>query len=314
MIRSITLISLQIIALIQIAYSQGIIQSKKNMKTFYTSETARQEILQLYDKKLQELNIEHESLFVETSFGKTHILVTGNTNNPPLILVHGSNGCAPIALETYPNLSKKYRVYAVDVLAQPNKSAETRLSMKDLSYGKWMHEIIAQLQLKEVTMAGFSFGGLIILKTIELNEAPIQQVLLAAPVYIVNGNPLKALFKVFIPMKRFMKTEKLPYLEKFLNNLFSTRDEFAVNYLSKVLVHFDLDFTPLPVISKDAAQQIKTPIYLIAAEQDILFPGKKMKKRAEKIFPSLKKVVLLKNSKHVQNRTDNKLIESLLLE
>ena len=38
-----------------------------------------------------------------------------------------------------------------------------------------------------------------------------------------------------------------------------------------------------------------------------------MIKRASKIFPSLKKTILLENSKHVQNRTDNAKIESLIL-
>jgi len=42
----------------------------------------------------------------------------------------------PVALQTYPNLSRKFRVCAVDVIAQPNKSGETRRSMKDEYYVK----------------------------------------------------------------------------------------------------------------------------------------------------------------------------------
>lgn len=106
------------------------------MQSLFKTESGKREILSLYDEKLNELNIDSEYLKVDTSFGETNIIVTGATSNPPIIIVHGSNGCAPIALETYPNLSKAFRVYAVDVLAQPNKSAETRLNMKDDSYGK----------------------------------------------------------------------------------------------------------------------------------------------------------------------------------
>ena len=106
------------------------------MKTLFKTELGKQAILDLYDEKLKELNIAYKYLKVNTSFGDTNVIATGNPSNPPIILVHGSNGCAPIALETYSNLHKMYRVYAVDVLAQPNKSAETRMSMKDDSYGK----------------------------------------------------------------------------------------------------------------------------------------------------------------------------------
>ncbi len=284
------------------------------MTSLFKTEKGKAEILSLYDQKLDELNIEFEYLKIDSTFGETNIIATGKSSNPPIILVHGSNGCAPIALETYPNLSKNFRVYAIDVLAQPNKSAETRLNMKDDSYGKWINEIIDSLKIENVIMAGFSFGGLVILKTLEFDESKIKEVYLSAPAYIVNGNPLKALFKIFIPMKRFMKTEKVKYVEKFLSEVFTERDEFAVKYLSKVFLHFKMDFTPVPIINKIKAKSIKTPITIFAGKNDILFPGNKMIKRAIKIFPTLKTIKLIEDSKHVQNKIQNELIEKNILE
>ncbi|OJJ17011.1 alpha/beta hydrolase [marine bacterium AO1-C] len=283
------------------------------MTSLFKSISGKDEIIALYDQKLEELNIAHESIYVDTSFGKTHLIVTGDSSNPPLILVHGSNGCAPIALECYPNLRSKYQVFAIDVLAQPNKSAETRLSMKDDTYGEWMNEVINALALDQVVLAGFSFGGLVILKTLAHNEAKIKEAFLASPAYIANGNPLKALFKIFIPMKRYMKTHQMKYIEKFLAVVFTDRDKFAVGFLSKVFLHFDMDFTPVPVISKQQAGKIKTPITLIGAQNDLLFPGAKIIKRAKKLLPSLKQSLLLKDSKHVQNAKGNSIVEELIL-
>jgi pimeloyl-ACP methyl ester carboxylesterase len=284
------------------------------MQSLYKSEFGKNEILNLYNQKLKELEIEYTYKVIDTDFGKTNIIVAGDSTKPPLIIIHGSNGCAPIALETYPTLSKKFQIFAIDVLAQPNKSAETRLSMKDNSYGLWINELINKLELKNVTMAGFSFGGLIILKTLIQNESNIKEVFLSAPAFIVNGNPLIALFKIFIPMKRYIKTQKTKYLEKFLESLFSEKDEFAHNYLSKVFLYFNMDFSLIPVIKKEEALFIKTPITLIVAKNDIIFPGVKMMKRANKIFPSLKNTLLLEDSKHVQNRRDNTKIEKLILQ
>ena len=279
----------------------------------FKSKKGKKEILRLYDKKLESLNLDFEYLTVQTSFGKTNIIASGDPANPPIIIVHGSNGCAPIVLETYANLHKTYRVFAVDVLAQPNKSAETRLSMKDDSYGRWMNQIITSLDKSSVTLAGFSFGGLIILKTLENNESRVKEVYLSAPAYIVNGNPFKAIFNVFIPMKRYMKTKKIKYVERFLSHLFTDRDEFAIEFLSKVFLEFEMDFTPVPVIDAKKAGEITTPITLFAAGNDILFPGNKMIKRATKIFPSLKKSTLLEYSKHVQNKEQNEMIEQEIM-
>jgi len=283
------------------------------MESLFKSELGKKEILALYNEKLNELELEYEYKRVDTDYGKTNIIIVGDSTKPPIIIVHGSNGCAPIALETYPTLHKKFQVFAIDVLAQPNKSAETRLSMKDNSYGLWMNDLINQLELKNVTMAGFSFGGLIILKTLVQNESNIKEVFLSAPAFIVNGNPLIALFKIFIPMKRYIKTQNNKYLDKFLQTLFTERDEFAHKYLSKVFLYFKMDFTPVPIIKKEEAALIHTQITIIAAKKDIMFPGVKMIKRANKIFPSLKNTVLLENSKHVQNRADNSKIEKLIL-
>ena len=282
------------------------------MLSLFKSAAGKDEILSLYDKKLSELNIDYQYKIIDTGYGKTNIIVTGVPENPPLMIIHGSNACAPIALETYPNLSTNFQVFAIDVLAQPNKSAETRLSMKDNSYGKWMNEIIEELQINNVVLVGFSFGGLIILKTLMHNEANIKEVFLAAPAYIVNGNPLKALFKVFIPMRRYMMTKKIKFVEQFLSEVFTERDEFAISYLSKVFLHFKMDFTPVPVITKAEAKGITVPIKLIAAKRDLMFPGDKMLRRALKIFSSVK-TVLLEQSKHVQSKADNRKIEALIM-
>ena len=105
------------------------------MESLYKSETGKAEIFNLYDKKLKDLNINYHYKTVETAFGKTNVIITGDASKPPILIVHGSNGCAPIALETYVGLDTHFQVFAVDVLAQPNKSAETRLSMKNDDYG-----------------------------------------------------------------------------------------------------------------------------------------------------------------------------------
>ncbi len=284
------------------------------MDTLYKSKQGKYQILRLYDEKLNGLNLEYKVRNIDTHFGKTSVIIAGDESKPPIIVIHGSNGCAPIALETYYDLKDSFCIYAVDVLAQPNKSAETRLSMKDDSYGRWLNEVIDILTLKNVTLAGFSFGGLVILKTLIHNEQNIKEVFLSSPAYIVNGNPIKALIKFFIPLKRYMRTNKNKYIDQFLKNSFTQKDKFAHKYLSLVFTYFIMDFTPVPIIKKEEALKLKTPITIFAADKDIVFPGTKMIRRANKIFPSLKHTLLLTESKHVQNRKDNSRIAQIIIE
>ncbi len=280
---------------------------------FFKSEEGKEKILSLYNEKLRELNIEYTEKLINTKFGSTNVIRTGNTNSPPLVLIHGTGGCAPLILESFPKLSSKYCVYAVDVLAQPNKSAENRLNMKTLDYGKWLIEVLEKLNLNQVTLVGFSFGGLISLKALEFHQDTIKKAFLLAPVYIVNGNPFLGLFKMFFPLKKFIKTNDQRYIKKVMRALFTEYDDFALKFMSATFQNCHMDFSPLPILSKKDAQKIKTPLTLFVCENDLMFPGKKIIKRAKRMFSSLEKVVLLNNSKHVPNVTDFKIMEEQIL-
>jgi len=52
------------------------------MKSLYKSEPGKKEILKLYNKKLESLNIDYEYQTINTSFGNTNIKVTGAPDNP----------------------------------------------------------------------------------------------------------------------------------------------------------------------------------------------------------------------------------------
>jgi len=281
---------------------------------FFKSKEGKEKILSLYNQKLNKLNIEYSEKLIETKFGVTNVIITGDTKNPPLVLIHGTGGCAPQILDSFPNLASKYCVFAIDVLAQPNKSAGNRLDMKSLDYGKWLIEVVIKLRLKDVTLVGFSFGGFISLKALEFNETPIRRVFLIAPVYIVNGNPLVGLFKMFLPLKKFIKTNNQKYIKKVMAVLFSEYDDFALEFMSTTFQHCNMDFSPLPILSKNDANRIKTPITIFACEKDIMFPGKKMVKRAKRIFSSIEEVVLIEEAKHVPNSKDFKKIEDLIID
>ena len=47
------------------------------MESLFKAKVGKDEILSLYNQKLNELNIDFEYIQVETSFGKTNIIATG---------------------------------------------------------------------------------------------------------------------------------------------------------------------------------------------------------------------------------------------
>jgi len=212
------------------------------MESFFSSPSAKNTIIEMYYNKLDELPMKYEFQKIETSFGITNIIITGEKNNPPLVLIHGSNGCAPIALEAMLGLEINFRVYAIDVIAQPNLSEGLRPNMNDHSYGKWMFEILARLNIQDAIMVGISFGGFITWKTLVIDSRRISKAFLIVPAGIVNGNPLNAMWNVFLPMKLYQWRKNKKYVHQFVKKLFTEPDEFAQYYLAKVFLDFDMDF------------------------------------------------------------------------
>lgn len=282
--------------------------------SLYNSPESKAVVLDLYDQKLNEWPHAYTIKDIDSTFGQTRIIITGDSNKPPLVLVHGSNGCAPVALSVYPNLIKHFCVYAVDVLGQPNRSAEVALPYKGSDYGQWLNDVLKKLNLEQVVLLGFSLGGMIITKALVEDQQRIKSAYLAAPAGIVSGNPLKGIFKLFLPMKKYIKTKKEVYLKQFLDAMFTEEDPFALAFMGAVLPNYKLDFSPIPNLSVKEAQGIQTPISVIGSGQDLIFPGAKMLKRAKKLFPNLQTALLLPTAKHVPNTTDNARIEALIFE
>lgn len=56
------------------------------MKSIYRNEQSKKAVWQLYDSQMDDLKIPYADLFVDTSFGKTHIIQCGNLKGNPLLV------------------------------------------------------------------------------------------------------------------------------------------------------------------------------------------------------------------------------------
>jgi pimeloyl-ACP methyl ester carboxylesterase len=76
----------------------------------YRSEEGFHAITAWYEDVLASFEEPVESVYVDTRFGRTHLLAAGPPDAEPLLLVHGVAGCAPLWRRRFPALSRHYRV------------------------------------------------------------------------------------------------------------------------------------------------------------------------------------------------------------
>ena len=135
------------------------------MKSIYKSEKGKKEILDLYDAQLSRIACPYQDIYVDTSFGKTHLIETGDRQKDPLLVFHGGNATTAYNLLACDFLFRDFHIYAVDIIGHPGKSAETSLSASGYDYGIWAGEVIDALGFDRIRLFGGSFGGGIIAKT-----------------------------------------------------------------------------------------------------------------------------------------------------
>ncbi len=64
--------------------------------SIYKSKAGKEKSLALYDKQLLKLDMPFSDIYVKTSFGKTHIVETGNRAGKPRILRRRDFGKADV--------------------------------------------------------------------------------------------------------------------------------------------------------------------------------------------------------------------------
>ena len=86
------------------------------MKSIYRSEEGKKRILELYDAQLSRLTLPYKDIYVDTSFGRTHLIETGNIDKEPLLVFHGGNATTAYNLLTCDFLFEDFHIYAVDII------------------------------------------------------------------------------------------------------------------------------------------------------------------------------------------------------
>ena len=268
----------------------------------------------LYEEKLASLNLEYQEIDIETKFGRTRIIKTGNPNGKELVFFHGINAGSPLTLEAVKELGEKYTLYMVDTIGQTTKSAETVLNMKDNSYAVWANELLEKLNLSNANIISISYGAFISQKLMIHYPNRIGKCIMVVPSGIVSSYILPSITKLSFPLIQFMITKKDKYLRKFTKAFVPDGDEFMLKMQRIMLLDVKMDYTkPFILKAKDIAH-FEKPVYIITADNDIFFPNEKIQSTAPKIFKNLKNIYVLKNTKHMPHPTTFLEIQSKIIE
>ncbi len=267
--------------------------------SIYKNEAAKNELLALYEAKLTACNISYTDQYVETFAGKTHIIIAGDEKLPPIVLLHGINAGAPLALEAVRDLTTKYRIFAIDIVGQANKSAETRLPIHDNSIGKWLVEVLDALKLGKISFVSVSYGAFVLQKLMIYQPERIEKAIFVVPSGLANGGAWENITKLMFPLMKFHFTKKEADLIRFMDAFYTTKDAHSIAFQKAILLGIKMDYRKPPVLTEKEVANVAAPVYAMVADNDIFFPGDKALERCQQIFAHFKASFVLKNCKHI---------------
>lgn len=150
-----------------------------------------------YDSALKSLDVPFISRYVDTRAGRTHLLELGNSDKPPLILVPGYGGSAPLWHHQFADLIEHHHIFALDIVGMPGRSAPNPLSLLGDDYTQWLADVMDALELPRADMAGVCLGGWIVMRMGIEQPDRVRRAVLLSPVglarfkiYLHSGVPL----------------------------------------------------------------------------------------------------------------------------
>jgi pimeloyl-ACP methyl ester carboxylesterase len=291
----------------------------------YKSQEGLNKIMSWYKKVESEISVEHESIFAKTRFGKTHAIVAGEDHSKSLILIPGVAGCAPLWRHQINELSKHFKVYALDIVGQPGKSEPNPPSVFNDDFVNWLEDVITDLKLKKPHCVGVSTGGTTAMDMAIQKSDLIDKVVMCGPTGLARARlPFHQWFSRAMAKKKdadvlsddltassFSKPRSGKTFGSFDRQLargmalctrFYRVDKSLgiynektsrVNYIKALKVISKFFFS----VDKKKLKTFKNPGLLIFGEFEVLYNPYKISKKINKLIPDLQ-IEIIKDAGH----------------
>ncbi len=251
----------------------------------------------------EKLSVATEDRAIPTSFGRTHALVTGPADAPPLVVLHGALASSAHILPELGSLTSTRRVYAIDVLGQSAWSEDRRLDVGDDSYGRWLVEVCDGLGLDHYDLFGVSWGGFVALRAAKTAPERVSHLVLMVPAGVVANGAWAGFRDAGWPLLTYRMFPSEARLERLMRALFSNVDPDWMAYFGDALQAYRFDMRIPPLAKEGELSAIRCPTLVFGAEDDASFPGRALLSRIRELVPHAE-VELIEGAKHCPPLTE----------
>ncbi|MCC7446944.1 MAG: alpha/beta hydrolase [Anaerolineae bacterium] len=254
----------------------------------------------LYDAALARWPVPCERLTISTRHGDTFVIASGEPTAPPLILLHGAGTNSAIWIGDVGVLSRRYRVYAVDLIGEAGKSAPSRPDWNGPAYAEWLCDVFNALKIEQAALVGISQGAWTALKFATGAPERVTRLVLLTPGGIVPDK-LSFLLRA-IPLSILGRWGAERLSQAIYGN--QPIPDGALDITVTVMSHFKARVGVLPIFTDEELHRLTMPTLLLGGTADVLRDIPKIAARLNKLLPNLTVTIIPQAGHALLNTTD----------
>lgn len=180
----------------------------RNEKTsIYFTPQVQSEMMAIYDAKLSDWPTSYEIRYVDTTYGRVHVILSGPEDAPPVLLLNAGQMAGWSWVANVGTLNKQYRTYAIDTIGEPGKSELSDINHFPQNGTDWsdlLVEITDQLGVEKAFVVGASNGGFLALNYAIHHPERIEKIVLLGAMGLTpstNENIMRIAFSQMFPLQ-----------------------------------------------------------------------------------------------------------------
>lgn len=248
-----------------------------------------------YNKAMDSLNVSYKEEYLDTSFGKTHVLIVGDCSKRPIFTLHGGNGISPLNIRLFLPLLENFSIIAPDVIGMPGKSDPYRsISSKRDEYGLWILEILDVLNIDKISFVTSSYSSSMMFSLAKLAPQRIDKAVLLVPSGITHGRILPMISKMALPFMSYYFKPSVSKLDKIIEVMVSNSDDLWREFFDLMMSSYRMEMRAPKEYKKRDLAKFNSDVLIFASNEDIFFPANKVFAKAKMILKKEPNVFLIK--------------------
>ena len=275
--------------------------------------------MRAYQAVMDEWSVDFQELTIPTSYGQTHVIVSGPADGPPVVLLHALFATAASWYQNVGALSRTFRTYAVDVMGEANKSRPTKPIASLEDFLSWFTELIDVLAIETLYLVGNSYGGFTAAYYAMKLPDRIRKLVLIGPASTIDSmTPF--MFHMFLPKALYQTLPRLPGRKRVMRRSVEwmhgglPRDPLWEPLFHQTMTYGKLINKVFPrVFSKDEFALIQVPVLLILGESEVIYTSPESAlEKGRQLIPGVE-IELIPDGHHITALAQPDLVNQLML-